>query len=216
MYMKKRQKKGRQRIEAVKIWTWRAFSLLLLLAIGIGIFQDDWFPVAVGSIAFIIIIMPSILEKALDIEFPSEFEIAFLMFMYASLYLGEIQSYYIKFWWWDLLLHSISGVMLGALGFIMIYILNDTKKTSLKLSPLFLSLFAFSFSITLGVLWEIFEFSVDSTLGFNMQKSGLVDTMWDLIVNTLGALLTAYVGYWYMMKHRRPMQGFEKLIRKYF
>lgn len=204
----------KQRIDFIKIWVWRLFALLLVLAMGISLWQLDWFALSVSLTMFAIIILPSILEKALQIDFPSEFELALLFFIFASLYLGELQGYYTLFAWWDLLLHGVSGLIVGAFGFIVVYLMHIDKRISLRLSPLFLALFSFSFSSAIGVMWEIVEFTLDTLLGWNMQKSGLVDTMWDLIFNTIGALIISVLGYRYLKNERKPLQLVENWLKK--
>lgn len=204
------------KIDLIKIWFWRLFAVLLFVAVLLGVYEQNWFNVSAGMIAIVIIVVPLLLEKTLKVNFPSEIELAFLIFIYASLYLGEINTFYEKFWWWDVFLHSLSGIIVAFLAFIIVYLIHDDKRTTLKLSPFFLSLFAFSFSLMFGVLWEIFEYTVDQSLGLNMQKSGLVDTMWDLIMNMIGALGIAIYSYRYQKKQKIPLQRFEKwLKRKY-
>src|SRR5690606_30887329 len=95
-------------------------------------------------------------------------------------------------------LHGASGFLLGILGFLLVYVLNEKEEIGLDMKPGFVALFAFVFAVALGALWEIFEFAMDSAFGLNMQKSGLVDTMWDLIVDTAGALVMAVLGYGYL------------------
>ncbi len=100
-----------------------------------------------------------------------------LVFLFTAMYLGEIGAYFVKFWWWDIVLHLSSGVILGIVGFFLIYFLNQKERISLVLSSGFIVLFAFAFAVTAGVVWEVFEFAMDGVFGLTMQKSGLVDTM---------------------------------------
>ena len=136
---------------------------------------------------------------------PVEVEVMSVAIIYASLYLGEMSGFYETYWWWDILLHSSSGVLFAVFGFLSIWVLNEDPKIYLKLSPMFMALSAFSFSIVAGVLWEVFEFSMDQVFGLNMQKSGLVDTMWDLIVVCIGAFLVAAFGYGYLKFGRKSI-----------
>ena len=98
---------------------------------------------------------------------------------------------------------------MGILGFLLVYVLNASEKTAISMTPRFVAFFAFIFSVAVGALWEIFEFSVDSIFGARMQKpmfndpSGLTDTMWDMIVNTIGAAFISTLGWWYMKHDRR-------------
>ena len=131
-----------------------------------------------------------------------------------SLFLGEFGDYYNRFWWWDVVLHSGSAFLLGILGFLLVYVLNEKKDVNLDLHPQFIALFAFLFAIGIGTLWEIFEFFMDQVFGLNMQKSGPVDTMWDLIVDVIGAGLIAIVGWGYI-KSRETDSFLERWIREF-
>lgn len=173
----------------------------------------QWITVFLSFIALILMFIPSMLERNYQIGLPIEFELILLVFIFSSIILGEVHSYYTKFWWWDVVLHIGSGLIFGMVGFLTLFILNFEKRIHLHLNPFFIALFSFSFAVSLGVIWEIFEFSMDQLLGFNMQKSGLVDTMWDLIVDSLGAFIVAFGGYFYVKKIKVPI--FNHLILKF-
>lgn len=149
---------------------------------------------------FFITFLPILLGNRFQVKIPAEFEVLAVIFIYASLFLGEVHGYYVRFWWWDLVLHTSSGFLIGILGFLLVYVLNEKKEVDLDLQPGFVALFAFVFAIAFGTFWEIFEFTMDRILGTNMQKSGLVDTMWDLIVNSIGALIISVLGWGYLRK----------------
>ena len=197
------------RADKIRFWFQLIFQLLLVVAGIVSVFTQNWINLALSIFTLFLTFLPSLIEKRFRINLPGEFEIVVLVFIYLSMYLGEIQNFYILFPWWDLFLHAISGVLLGAVGLALVHLLNEHKVT-LKMSPGFVALFAFTFAVALGVGWEIFEFSMDSFLGLNMQKSGLVDTMWDLIVNTFGAALVALLGYLYLKKDPRLIESLEK------
>src|SRR5699024_10767570 len=114
-----------------------------------------------------------------------------------ALFLGETRGYYGRFWWWDIGLHATSGVLLGIFGFLLVYLLNGIPRLDVSMQPGFVAFFAFCFALSIGAVWEIFEFAMDALAGMNMQKpflgdpSGLTDTMWDLIMDALGALAIA-------------------------
>jgi len=114
---------------------------------------------------------------------PPEFEVLATVFVFASLFLGEVRGYYIRFLWWDIVLHTASGFLLGIVGFLLVYVLYEKEEIDLHMTPGFVSFFAFMFALGMGALWAIFEFRMDSYLGLNMQKamlgdpSGLTDTM---------------------------------------
>lgn len=106
-------------------------------------------------------------------------------------------------------LHVMSGFLLGILGFLLVYVMNETEKINVHMNPGFVAFFAFMFALGVGALWEIFEFTMDSLVGTNMQKpmlgdpSGLTDTMWDLIVDAIGALVISVLGWRYLKKADR-------------
>lgn len=163
----------------------------------------------------VIMFLPTIVERKLKLEIPDTMEIMFFVFLYGAIYLGEVRSFYYRFDNWDIILHTFSGGMLGALGFSVVDLLNRSEKVKINLSPLFVSLFAFCFAITMGVVWEIYEFSFDGLLGLNMQKfrlesgealigrAALADTMEDLIVDAAGALVMAIIGFFNLKRHNR-------------
>ncbi len=108
------------------------------------------------------------------------------------------------------MLHTLSGVILGFVGFILIYILNREEDIDVILSPLFIAVFTFTFAVSFGVFWEIFEYAMDTMFGFNMQKSGLVDTMWDLIADCIGGGIASFYGYMYLKNGMKSY--FEKTV----
>lgn len=177
-------------------------SFVLFAAALVAFFQGQWFNAFLAGLAFALTYLPALLQKNLKIILPLEFELIMVLFIFSALYLGEVQSYYVTFWWWDLLLHTSSGFILGFIGFVLIYVMNSQENIPLKLSPLFVGVFSFLFSVSLGTIWEIFEFSADIFLQTNMQKSGLMDTMGDMIVNLLGAFVMSFLGALYIWKGR--------------
>ena len=130
-----------------------------------------------------------------------------------AIFLGEVHGYYTRFWWWDLVLHSSSGFLLGIAGFVLVYVLNEEKRMVQKMKPGFIALFGFAFALALGAVWEIFEFSLDTVFGLQMQKSGLIDTMGDLIVDTLGAAFIALLGYFFIRKGKLFI--FDRMIHRF-
>ena len=154
-----------------------------------------------------VMFLPSALERRLRIAIPGFMYVVFVVFLYAAIYLGEVRSFYYRIPHWDLILHGFSGRMLGALSFSVIALLNDAEKVRVNLSPAFVAVFAFCFAVAIGVVWEFYEFAIDGLLGLNMQKFALEDgqalvgraalanTMGDLIVDALGAIVMSAVGY---------------------
>ena len=202
------------RVDKIKFWFSLLFRLLLVFAGVLAIIGQDWINLALAVVTMILTFMPNIIEKRVKVDYPSELEIIILFFIGIPMYLGEIQGFYKLFWWWDLFLHSFSGLIIGVIGFSLVYVLNQGKK-ELNLSAGFIATFSFCFAIALGVIWEVFEFFMDSFMGLNMQKSGLVDTMWDLIVNLLGAGIVAVIGYLYLRKDPGFLKKLEKKFIKY-
>ncbi len=159
------------------------------------------------SLGILAMLLPGWLARKWRVEIPSNMMILYLMFLYAAIYLGEVQSFYYRIPHWDMILHGFSGGMLGALAFSFVRLLNNSERVHLDLSPMFTAVFAFCFSIALGVFWEFYEYCVDGMLGLNMQKflqesgaellgrNALKDTMQDLMTDALGALFTSFIGY---------------------
>jgi uncharacterized membrane protein YjdF len=153
------------------------------------------------------IAIPSFLQKKLNFVIPSNMMVFYTLFLYGAIFLGEVMAFYYKVPHWDTVLHTLSGAMLGALGFSVITFLNKTDGIPINMSPLFVAFFAFCFAMTMGMIWEIYEFTVDYFFGTNMQKfaleggqglvgqAALMDTMKDLIVDTVGALVMSVGGY---------------------
>ena len=154
-----------------------------------------------------VMLLPGILQRKLKITIPSGMMVAFAVFLFCGIYLGEVHYFYFRIPHWDTMLHTFSGFALGAVGLSLISILNKSESVPVSLSPAFISIFAFCFAVAIGVVWEIYEFTVDSIAGLNMQKyllesgealvgaAALADTMKDLIVDALGALAISIAGY---------------------
>jgi uncharacterized membrane protein YjdF len=174
-------------------------SIELALTLYRGLWMNGFLIVGI----ILVTLIPFIIGRQYHIHIPSEFQILAVIFIFASLFLGEIYRYYDRFWWWDMALHASSGLLMGILGFLLVYLLNENERAGIDLRPHFVALFAFFFALTVGTLWEIFEFAMDRFVGTNMQKpmlgdpSGLTDTMWDLILDTLGALFISALGWRY-------------------
>src|SRR5690554_757730 len=183
-------------------------SILLLEAV-LAIWGQRWFTAFLTSMIILITLFPILFEWRFRIHIPPELQLAAIGFVFASLFLGEIHDYYNRFWWWDMALHTMSGFLLGILGFLLVHIMNETEKIHVHMKPGFVAFFAFMFALGVGALWEIFEFAMDSLFGMNMQKpmlgdpSGLTDTMWDLIVDALGALIISSLGWRYLKNPER-------------
>ena len=173
-------------------------KVILMTGAALEALQGNWLTATATVGVVIVTMLPVALGARFDVRIPPEFELLAVVFVYASLFLGEVHGYYVKYWWWDSLLHTGSGLLLGIFGFVLVYFMNEKNDLHLSMKPSFVALFAFMFALGMGALWEILEFAIDQTFGTTMQKSGLVDTMWDLIVDGLGALTISILGYGYL------------------
>lgn len=217
--------------------------LLVILMMILQIFNRNYENVFLCILTLILLIIPSFIQINLKIELPTALEITILIFIFAAEILGEIQAYYLKFPFWDTVLHTVNGFLMAAIGFALVDILNRSKKFSIQLSPAFVAIVAFCFSMTIGVVWEFFECGMDQLFGLDMQKDtivhtiksvmldptksnrpvgirdiqsvvvngrdlglggyldiGLLDTMKDLFVNFIGAVVFSILGYFYVKK----------------
>lgn len=193
---------------------------IIALGLVLELYERQWLHAVIVAAILLLTVVPTIFAHRIKIVIPPQFELLAIAFIFASLYLGERRDFYERFWWWDLALHSTSGVLLGILGFLLVYVLNATPRIDLHMQPGFVAFFAFCFAVAVGALWEIFEFSMDQFFGTNMQKSmfddpsGLTDTMWDLIVDAIGSLLVTVYGYIYMRRGERSLieQWIERFV----
>lgn len=205
------QKNKKELIDKVHYVLLNLIRFTLIVAIIGALFAQRWTILFVSILTFVLTFLPNIFEKKYKINIPVEFEIITVLFIYSSLFLGEVHGYYTKFWWWDIILHTGSAIALGFIGFTILYILYKGDK--IKASPITIAIFSFFFAVGIGAVWEIFEFSMDQLFGFNMQKSGLTDTMWDLIVDSIGALIASASGYFYLKKDEAFL--FKRIINKF-
>ena len=210
------------------------------------IINGNYENVYICILTLILFMAPSMIERRLHVDLPDTLEVIILFFIFAAEILGEIQEYYLKIPGWDTMLHTINGFLFAAIGFSLVNLLNENKNVSLTLSPFYMAVTAFCFSMTIGVLWEFFEWAMDSWFGLDMQKDtiltafntvnldpgghnipyhvrgvtdvilvysdgtrqtmdlggyldiGLIDTMMDLFVNFIGAVVFSVIGYFYV------------------
>lgn len=169
-----------------------------------------------------VMFLPNMLQKKWTWPISDAMYILYFLFLYCAIYLGEVRNFFYVVPHWDTWLHTFSGGMLGALGFIVVDRLTRLGRKWVQLSPGFVCLFALCFAVTIGVLWEIYEFTFDGLLGLNMQKfrledgtqlvgrAALQDTMKDLIVDVLGAAVVVGLGYLHSLreqKHQKLVNG---------
>ena len=209
------------------------------------------------ALTILLLYVPSWVQVRLKIELPPPLEITILCFIFAAEILGEVNAFYVVIPGWDTMLHTLNGFLCAAVGFSLVLLLNDDDRLTFHLSPLFLALVAFCFSMTIGVLWEFFEFGMDMVFGTDMQKDtivhaihtvtldptlsnkvvtipdiqdvvingeslglggyldiGIIDTMKDLFVNFIGAVVFSVTGFFYARSRGRrktPAQSFVPL-----
>ena len=228
--------------------------LLVVAALIRSAMLKEYESMFVCLLVLVLFMLPSFLERKLKIELPDTLEIIILIFIFAAEILGELGCYFIHYPSWDTMLHTTSGFLCAAIGFSLVNLLNKDNRISLSLSPLYMAIAAFCFSMTIGVLWEFIEFSADRLFLLDMQKDtvittissvtldatnsntpivirsindvavngqslglggyldiGLYDTMEDLFVNFIGAVVFSLFGYFYV-KHQGKGKLVESLV----
>ena len=236
------QVKENPRLAAVYVIL-RVLVVLMMLA---QFFNGNFENFFLCILTLILFAIPSFIERTIHIDVPDTLEVIILLFIFAAEILGEIQAYYITFPYWDTMLHTLNGFLCAAIGFSLVDILNRSDRMSFQLSPIYLAVAAFCFSMTVGVLWEFFECAMDQFFHLDMQKDtivhtigsvmldpeggnhpvtvrditdvivvhgdgtrealglggyldiGLLDTMMDLVVNFIGAVVFSIIGYFYV------------------
>ena len=236
---------------------------LVILALVLSALQENWENVFTCSLALVLFLVPAFFEKNFGIELPSTLEVIILLFIFSAEILGEMQSFYIRYEFWDAMLHGINGFLCAAIGFALLDIINRNDRLKFNISPLYLAIVAFCFSMTIGVLWEFFEYGADiifntdmqkdtvinsiSSVALNMDKQnnaviienikdtivitengnytlsdygingyidvGIVDTMKDMIVNFIGAVVFSVIGFFYV-KYRGRFKFADRFIPK--
>ena len=218
--------------------------LMVLATLVSSVIRSEYESAFICLLVLVLFMLPFFIQQNFGIELPSTLEIIILLFIFAAEILGELECYFITFPYWDSMLHTTTGFLCAATGFALIDILNRNSRIKFELSPIYVALAAFCFSMTVGVLWEFFEFGMDRLFHMDMQKDtvvssitsvmldptnsnipvtidgitsvtvngqelgfggyldiGLYDTMEDLFVNFIGAVVFSTIGYFYI-KHR--------------
>ena len=191
-------------------------------------YSENYISILFAIITLILSFGSDIIEKQQKMDIPDILEIVIIIFIYAGVFLSVQFNLYYTFFWWDDLLHTLSGVIIGFIGFIVVYKINH--KYSMDISPLLVAFFSFTFAVTLGVLWEILEFLGDVLMGTAHQKwdlpdtavmmgksyqgSGLRDTMSDLIVDSIGAFITSIITYnMYKKRKKQTLDEMKKMVK---
>ena len=177
----------------------------LVVGLALFVWRRNWENVFLTALVIGLTLVPVILAKRHRIIIPPDFQLVSAVFVFLSLFLGSAIDLYYKYWWWDMVLHAGSGFLFGMVGFLAIFLLNQTDRIPQGMRPAFVCLFAVTFAVTAGVVWEIFEYVMDLIApSLNMQtgETGVHDTMNDLIVDTAGAVVVAAMGWAYMKSGR--------------
>lgn len=162
------------------------YVILRVLVIAILVREamlGSWSGVFYCALTLVLFMLPSIVERHLRIELPTALESVVLIFIFAGEVLGEIGEFYLKIPGWDLILHTTNGFLMAAIGFALIDVLNRSPRINMRLSTFFVAFVAFCFSMTIGVLWEFFEYGVDNYFGGDMQKDTIVRTVGSIELN---------------------------------
>jgi hypothetical protein len=206
--------------EGANVYVVMTIVIQALLALGLVLFvwRRDWENVFLTTLVILLTLLPAFVSRRYRIFIPPEFQLVSAVFVFLSLFLGSAADFYYRVWWWDVVLHTGSGFLLGIIGFIAMFLLNQTDRLPQGIRPGFVCFFGVTFAVFLGVLWEIFEFVVDrfTTANMQSQETGVVDTMQDLIVDTLGAVLVALMALAYFRTGRYSfvVDGVRGFLRK--
>lgn len=199
--------------------------VIVVVMMILQVFNRNWNDVFFCALTLVLFMIPSFVERRIKVDVPDTLEIIILFFIFAAEILGEIRGYYYHVTGWDTALHTANGFLSAAIGLALIDILNRTDRFAFNLSPLFVVMVSFCFSMTVGVLWEFFEYGMDVFFGGNMQKfmtesgepfvgqAALSDTMKDLLVNFIGAAVFSIIGYFHIKNRGKGRES--KFVRRF-
>lgn len=185
------------------------FSLVIAMVVSLA--TARWTTAYVGLITLALSMLPAMFFDRFNLKLPVSFFAAIVLFIFATIFLGEALNFYERLWWWDIGLHTGSAIGFGLIGFLFMFMLFEGNRYAAP--PIAVSFFAFCFAMSIGTIWEIFEFGMDHLFGMNMQKSGLLDTMSDLMVDMLGASIGAAAGFFFLKN--RESGGISGSIREF-
>jgi hypothetical protein len=178
-----------------------AMRLILLVSALAALVFARWSLGFVASATLMATYVPTRLASRLELSLPVPFLVFSVFFIFATLFLGEAFDFYNRYWWWDIALHGSSAVGFGLVGFLFIFYLFEGDRYAAP--PWAVGFISWCLAVAMGTVWEIFEFAMDMTFGTNMLKSGLMDTMGDLIVDVIGAAVGALSGTLYLYGQER-------------
>ena len=159
---------------------------LVIATMILQILNRNYENVFLCALTLLLLIMPSLMQITFRVELPTTLEIIILIFIFAAEILGEIREFYLIFPFWDTALHTLNGFLAAAIGFSLVDLLNRSERTVFNLSPLFTAIVAFCFSMTIGVVWEFFEFGMDQLAGFDMQKDTVIHAIRSVTLDPAG------------------------------
>lgn len=190
MVIKKRRKNNffkaikmeirQNKVPAAVYFILRAIVILVLIR---QIFLGNYENVFMCGLTLLLLIVPSLVQVTFRIEIPSALEVIILMFIFSAEILGEVNEFYIKIPNWDTMLHTLNGFLAAAIGFSLVNLLNEDKRLSFNLSPFFVAVVAFCFSMTIGVLWEFYEFFMDTNFAMDTQKDTIIYNINSVLLN---------------------------------
>ncbi len=167
--------------------------LSVILTMVAQIYNRNFENVYLCILTLVLFMLPAIFERKLHIDVPDTLEVIVLLFIYAAEILGEIREYYIAVPFWDDLLHTTNGFLCAAIGFSLVNLLNKDERVEFQLSPAYMALMAFCFSMTIGVLWEFFEWGADTFLHADMQKDEIIHAINSVNLDPLGRNVPNYI-----------------------
>ena len=167
--------------------TYFVLRILVLVVLVLAALNRQWYNVFLCLLTLVLFLLPSFVSHRLKIQLPGALEVVILLFIFAAEILGEIGEFYVKLDYWDTMLHTINGFLMAAIGFALIDVLNRDPHVRMSLSPLFVAFAAFCFSMTVGILWEFFEYAMDRVFLMDMQKDAVVQTVSSVALHPEGA-----------------------------
>lgn len=185
----------------VMLVIWAALCLVGLIALAFANIS-----MALLSFATLVLsLIPLFMAHFLSVKLPVPFVLATTIFVFSTIFLGEVLNFYERLWWWDVVLHGTSALGIGMVGFLFLFMLFEGDRFAAP--PSAIAFLTFCLAMTVGVIWEVFEFLMDYFFGLNMQKSGLGDTMGDIMINAIGSALAALAGYLLLVRDSAGILG---------
>lgn len=167
--------------------------VLVIVTLVLQFLNGNYENVFLCLLTLVLFLVPAFVQVTFKVELPSTLEIIVLLFIFSAEILGEISSFYVLFPFWDTTLHTLNGFLAAAIGFSLVDLLNRSDRVKFDLSPLFLAITAFCFSMTIGVLWEFFEFAMDQIFALDMQKDTIVHAIHSVTLDPMNTNTTVTI-----------------------